>query len=199
MIVSDREADLLEDHRREITVIFCDLRGYTAFSSTAEPEEEMRVLREYHGVICPLIFEYGATLEHFAGDGVMAFLNDPIAYDDHVSRAVRMADAMRSGMHELLREWRRRGIHMGFGIGLGTGYATLGKIGTQTQFHYAAIGTVANLAARLCDEAQHDQILIPSRIRSEIERDFDTERVGELELKGFPEAVTVFNVVGVRS
>ena len=199
VIVSDQGAAVFEDHRREISVIFCDLRGFTAFSSMAEPEEEMRVLREYHGVICPLIFEFGATLEHFAGDGVMAFLNDPIPYPDHVARAIRMADAMRSGMHRLREEWQRREIDLGFGIGIGTGYATLGKIGTETQFHYAAIGSVANLAARLCDMAKHDQILIPQRVYAEVEDDFEVEPVGELKLKGFPKPVTTFNVTGLKA
>ncbi|MDJ0779801.1 MAG: PAS-domain containing protein [Gammaproteobacteria bacterium] len=198
-ILSDSDPTTLEDHRREISAVFCDLRGYTEFSTTADPREELRVLREYHGVICPLIFEYGATLEHFAGDGVMAFLNDPVPDPEHILRAVQMADAMRRGMQRLRADWQQRGIDMGFGVGIGTGLATLGKLGTETQFHYAAIGTVANLAARLSDMAKHDEILVHQRVVSEIEGEFEVEAVGELTLKGFPKPVAAFNVVDVEA
>jgi class 3 adenylate cyclase/HAMP domain-containing protein len=195
-IVSGDEASVLEDHRREVTVLFCDLRGYTAFSSMAEPEEEMRVLREYHAVVCPLIFEYGGTLEHFAGDGVMAFVNDPIPYPDHAERAIKMAIAMREGMNRLREDWRRRNIELGFGVGIGTGFATLGRIGSPQQFHYAAIGSVANMAARLCDEAKHDQILISRNVFSVVENTFRIEAMGELSLKGFQRPIATYNVAG---
>ena len=194
-IVSDDQAELLEDHRREVTVIFSDLRGFTEFSSLAEPEEQMRVLREYHSVVCPLIFEYGATLEHFAGDGVMSFLNDPIPYPDHIRRAIEMADAMRAGLRDLREQWIRREVDLGFGVGIGTGYATLGRLGTQKLFHYAAIGSVANLAARLCDEAKPDQILITQRVHSAVEGIFKVEFVGDLSLKGFLKPITTYNVL----
>lgn len=194
-IVSENQAAILEDHRREITVVFCDLRGFTEFSSLAEPEEQMRVLREYHGVICPLIFEYGATLEHFAGDGVMCFLNDPVPYPDHIERAIDMSIAMRTGMSELREQWVKREIELGFGIGIGTGYATLGRIGTQEHFHYAAIGSVANLAARLCDEAEDEHILLAQRAHSAVEGRFAVEPVGELSLKGFLRPVMTYNLL----
>ncbi|RLA15565.1 MAG: guanylyl cyclase [Gammaproteobacteria bacterium] len=194
-IVSNENTGILEDHRSEVTVIFCDLRGFTTFSSLSEPEEEMRVLREYHAVVCPLIFEYGATLEHFAGDGVMCFLNDPLPCRDHIRRAIEMANAMRSGMHELRKKWLAREVDLGFGIGIGTGYATMGRIGIPELFHYAAIGSVANLASRLCDEAKHGQILVTKRVFSSTEGIFEIEPVGELSLKGFPKPVTTYNVL----
>jgi adenylate cyclase len=194
-IVSDENTGILEDHRSEVTVIFCDLRGFTEFSSLSEPEEEMRVLREYHAVVCPLIFEYGATLEHFAGDGVMSFLNDPLPCKDHIRRAIEMANAMRSGMNELIKKWHDREINLGFGIGIGTGYATMGRIGIPELFHYAAIGSVANLASRLCDEAKHGEILVTKRVFLSTEGIFQIEAVGELSLKGFPKPVTTYNVL----
>ena len=194
-IVSDEDTGILEDHRSEVTVIFCDLRGFTTFSSLSEPEEEMRVLREYHAVICPLIFKYGATLEHFAGDGVMCFLNDPLPCLDHIRRAIEMANAMRSGMHELRQKWLALEVDLGFGIGIGTGYATMGRIGIPELFHYAAIGSVVNLASRLCGEAKHGQILVTKRVFSSTEGIFEIEPVGELSLKGFPKPVTTYNVL----
>ncbi len=194
-IVSDEKAGVLEDHRSEVTVIFCDLRGFTEFSSLSEPEEEMRVLREYHAVVCPLIFKYGATLEHFAGDGVMSFLNDPLPCPDHILRAIEMADAMRSGMNDLIKKWHDREVDLGFGVGIGTGYATLGRIGTPELFHYAAIGSVANLAARLCDEAKHGQVLVTKRVFSSTEGVFGIEPVGELSLKGFLKPVATYNIL----
>jgi adenylate cyclase len=198
-IVSDENTGILEDHRSEVTVIFCDLRGFTEFSSLSEPEEEMRVLREYHAVVCPLIFEYGATLEHFAGDGVMSFLNDPLPCKDHIRRAIEMANAMRSGMNELIKKWHDREINLGFGIGIGTGYATMGRIGIPELFHYAAIGSVANLASRLCDEAKHGEILVTKRVFLSTEGIFQIEAVGELSLKGFPKPVTTYNVLDTGS
>jgi class 3 adenylate cyclase/HAMP domain-containing protein len=197
-IVSDERAEVLQDHRREVTVIFCDLRGFTEFSSLSEPEEEMRVLREYHSVVCPLIFEYGATLEHFAGDGVMSFLNDPILCPDHIRRAIEMADAMRAGLRKLCEQWARQEMKLGFGVGIGTGYATLGRIGTEELFHYAAIGSVANLAARLCDEAKNEQILVTQRVHSAVEGIFELELIGDLPLKGFLRPVTTYNVLDTR-
>jgi len=198
-IVSDESAGILEDHRSEVTVIFCDLRGFTEFSSLSEPEEEMRVLREYHAVVCPLIFKYGATLEHFAGDGVMSFLNDPLPCKDHIRQAIEMANAMRSGMNELIKKWHDREINLGFGIGIGTGYATMGRIGIPELFHYAAIGSVANQASRLCDEAKHGEILVTKRVFSSTAGIFKIEPVGELSLKGFPKPVTTYNVLDTTS
>jgi class 3 adenylate cyclase/HAMP domain-containing protein len=194
-IVSDENNGILEDHRSEVTVIFCDLRGFTEFSSLSEPEEEMRVLREYHAVVCPLIFEYGATLEHFAGDGVMSFLNDPLPCRDHIRRAIEMANAMRSGMKKQQKKWLDREVNLGFGVGIGTGYATMGRIGIPELFHYAAIGSVANLASRLCDEARDGQILVTKRVFSSTEGIFGIEPVGELSLKGFLKPVTTYNIL----
>jgi adenylate cyclase len=194
-IVSNENTGILEDHRSEVTVIFCDLRGFTEFSSLSEPEEEMRVLREYHAVVCPLIFKYGATLEHFAGDGVMSFLNDPLPCPDHIRRAIEMANAMRSGMNELIKKWHDREVNLGFGVGIGTGYATMGRIGIPELFHYAAIGSVANLASRLCDEARHGQILVTKRVFSSTEGVFRIEPVGELFLQGFLKPVTTYNIL----
>ncbi|NOR20392.1 MAG: HAMP domain-containing protein [Xanthomonadales bacterium] len=194
-IVSDENNGILEDHRSEVTVIFCDLRGFTEFSSLSDPEEEMRVLREYHAVVCPLIFEYGATLEHFAGDGVMSFLNDPLPCRDHIRRAIEMANAMRSGMKKQRKKWLDREVDLGFGVGIGTGYATMGRIGIPELFHYAAIGSVANLASRLCDEARDGQILVTKRVFSSTEGIFGIEPVGELSLKGFLKPVTTYNIL----
>jgi adenylate cyclase len=194
-IVSDENTGILEDHRSEVTVIFCDLRGFTEFSSLSEPEEEMRILREYHAVVCPLIFKYGATLEHFAGDGVMSFLNDPMPCPDHIRRAIEMANAMRSGMNKLIKKWLDREVNLGFGVGIGTGYATMGRIGIPELFHYAAIGSVANLASRLCDAAKHGQILVTKRVFSSTEGIFRIEPVGELSLKGFLKPVTTYNIL----
>jgi len=198
ILASDEKANLMESHRREITVVFCDLRGFTEFSSTAEPEEQMRVLREYHGVVCPLIFQYEATLEHFAGDGVMAFFNDPLPCPDPAVRAVRMAVEMREGVEKLIDDWQRRDFDLGFGVGVALGYATLGQIGYEGQFHYAAIGSVANLASRLCDEAERDQILITKRVYTETEKIAEVQHVGDLTLKGFHKPVSTFNVVGLK-
>ena len=140
-------------------MVFTDLRGFTAFAGSAEPEEVMAVLREYHQAMGELIFQYEGTLERFAGDGLMVFFNDPIPCDDHAARAVRMAVAMRDAVVTLARGWRKRGYQLGFGVGIAQGYATLGKVGFEGRFDYAAIGTVTNLASRLCGEAQPDQIL----------------------------------------
>ena len=198
ILASDEKASFMESHRQEITVVFCDLRGFTEFSSTAEPEEQMQVLREYHGVVCPLIFQFEATLEHYAGDGVMAFFNDPVPCPDPAARAVRMAIEMREGVGRLIEDWQRRDFDLGFGVGIALGYATLGQIGHDNQFHYAAIGSVANLASRLCDEADRDQILISKRVYMETEQIADAQHIGDLTLKGFPKPVPTFNVVGLK-
>src|SRR5581483_3912379 len=159
-ILSSGDERVLESHRREITVVFTDLRGFTAFAAMAEPEDVMVVLREYHAAMGELIFEYEGTLERFAGDGLMVFFNDPFPCDDPAGRAVRMAVAMRERVDELARDWHRRGHQLDFGVGIAQGYATLGRVGFEGRFDYAAIGTVTNLASRLCGEAQPDQILV---------------------------------------
>ena len=198
LIVSSGLESIVKSHRREITVVFCDLRNFTAFSETAEHEDVMRVLREYHEAIGPLIFRFEATLEHFAGDGVMAFFNDPVPCPDPAARAVRMAVAMRQEMDELLEVWRKRGYDLGLGIGIAMGYATLGQIGFEGLFHYGAIGSVLNLASRLCDSAESGQIFITKRIYAEVDDLVEVEAIGELDLKGFHRPVPALNLVGLK-
>src|SRR5262245_46440470 len=198
LVVSSGGEKLLESHRREITVVFCDLRGFTAFSETAEPEEVMGVLREYHTDLGSLIFRFEGTLEHFAGDGMMVFFNDPLPYPDHAAQAVRMAVAMRQQMGELTEKWRKRGHQLGFGVGIAQGYATLGMIGFEGRVDYGAIGPVANLASRLCDEAQGGQILISQRVYAAVEELVEAVPAGDLSLKGFHKLVPTFNVMGLK-
>jgi class 3 adenylate cyclase len=198
LVVSSGGEKLLESHRREITVVFCDLRGFTAFSETAEPEEVMGVLQEYHTAMGNLIFRFEGTLERFTGDGLMVFFNDPLPCSDPAAQAVRMAVAMREQMGELGGRWRRRGHRLGFGIGIAQGYATLGMIGFEGRVDYGAIGPVTNLASRLCDEAQCGQILISQRVFAAVEDLVEAEPAGELSLKGFLKPVPAFNVVELR-
>ena len=197
-VVSAGDDGILESHRREITVVFCDLRGFTAFAETAEPEEIMGVLREYHAALGELIFEYEGTLERFAGDGLMVFFNDPIPCPDPAGRAVRMALEMRGRVGELAAGWRKRGHELGFGVGIAQGYATLGRIGFEGRSDYAAIGTVTNLAARLCGEAAGGQILVSRRVYAAVEERVEAEAVGELALKGLLRPVPAYNVLGLR-
>ena len=198
LIISKGDEEFLESHRREITVVFCDLRGFTAFSETGEPEEVMEVLREYHEAMGTLIFRFEGTLERFAGDGLMVFFNDPLPCPDPSSRAVKMAIAMRECVGELVAKWRKRGHLLDFGAGIAQGYATLGKIGFEGRFDYAAIGTVTNLASRLCDEAQAGQILISQRVYAAVEKSVKVEPVGELALKGFHRPIPVFEVLKLK-
>ncbi len=198
LIISSDEEGLTESHRREITVVFCDLRKFTEFSSTAEPEEAMRVLREYYEDLGSLLRHFEATIGHFAGDGLMAFFNDPLPCPDPAARAVRMAVAMQQNVGKLIDIWRKRGIDLGLGIGISSGYATLGHIGSEEQFHYTAIGPVVNLASRLCDEAQSGQILITESVYAEVDELAETERIGEFSLKGFPKPVPILKVVGLK-
>ncbi len=195
LIVSSGGEHLLESHRREITVVFCDLRGFTAFSETAEPEEVMAVLRQYHAAIGELVFRFEGTLERFAGDGLMVFFNDPVPCPDPAARAVRMGVAMRARLGEMAEAWRRRGHQLDFGVGIAQGYATLGKIGFEGRFDYGAIGTVTNLAARLCGEASGGQILISQLVYTAIEDLVEVEALGEVALKGFHRPVVVYNVL----
>ncbi len=190
---------VLESHRREITVLFCDLRGFTAFAETAEPEEVMQILNEYHTTLGRLIHKYEATLERFAGDAIMVWFNDPMPCPDPSARAVRMAVEMRSCVAELVEKWRKYGHDLGFGVGIAQGYATLGRIGFEGRSDYAAIGTVTNLAARLCSEAGNGQILIERKVRAATEGLATTEPVGEFALKGLHRPVATFNVLGIAS
>jgi class 3 adenylate cyclase len=198
LIVSSEDENILESHRREITVVFCDLRGFTAFSETQEPEEVMAILREFHETIGPMIFQFEGTLERFAGDGLMVFFNDPIPCPDPAIKAVRMALAMREGMDDLIERWKKRGHELDMGMGIAQGFATLGRIGFEGRFDYAAIGTVTNLASRLSDEAKAKQILINKRVYAEVRELVQVEPVGELVLKGLHSPVTANNVLGLK-
>jgi class 3 adenylate cyclase len=189
---------VLESHRSDITAVFCDLRGFTRFAEVTEPEEVMRVLRQYQSAMGEIIFEYGATLEHFEGDGIMLFFNDPIPVPDPTSRAVRMAIAMRDRAAELADAWRRHGYDLGFGVGVARGYATLGRIGFEGRFDYGAVGSVVNMASRLGNAAAPGQILISLRVFAEAEDIVDAEPAGELELKGFHGPQQVFNLLALK-
>jgi len=195
MIVSQGDEKILESHRREIVVVFCDLRGYTAFTETAEPEEVLKFLREYHGALGPLVSQYEGTLDQFSGDGIMVFFNDPVPCPDPAERAVNMAMAMREAAGTLIAAWRLHGCELGFGAGIAQGYATLGQIGFSDRSGYTAIGTVCNLAARLCAEAKDGQILVSSYIAEAVKAVARLEDLGNLELKGLRRPVAAFNVV----
>ena len=199
LVVSSGDESLLDSHRREITVVFCDLRGFTAFSEQGEPEEVIAVLHEYHGALGDLIFRNDGTLERFSGDGLTVFFNDPVPCDDAPQRAVQMAVAMRNRVQQLAGNWNRDGHELAMGIGIAQGFATLGRIGFEGRFDYAAIGRVTNLAARLCAEAQPWQILISQKVQSECEDIAVTESLGDLELKGFTRRVPAFNVRGLNA
>jgi adenylate cyclase len=194
LIASDQHEQALESHRREVTVVFCDLRGFTAFAETTEPEEVMAVLREFHMAMGEIIHHYEGTLERFVGDGMMIFFNDPFPCSDPAERAIHMAVLMRARVAELKARWLRRGHQLEFGVGIAQGYATLGKIGFEGRFDYAAIGTVTNLASRLCDEAKGNQILVSQRVYSAVESVVEAEMVGELSLKGFSRPILAYDI-----
>jgi class 3 adenylate cyclase len=182
-----------------VTVVFADLRGFTAFAEAAEPEEVMAVLREYHGEMGRLILAHEGTLERFTGDGLMVFFNDPIPVPDAPERAVRMTVAMRDRVAELAAKWRREGYELDLGLGIARGYATLGAIGFEGRWDYAALGTVTNLAARLCGEARPGQILVAHRVLAELDELVDVESLGEVALKGFLRPVPILSVLRLRS
>ena len=199
LIVSSGPDEMIRSHRREITAVFCDLRGFTAFAETAEPEEVMRVIGEYHAAVGPLIEQYEATLEHFVGDGLMAFFNDPVPCDDPCQRAVRMAIAMQEAVGICARDWVRHGYELGMGIGIATGYATLGQIGFEGRFHYGAIGTVMNMASRLCDQASSGVVLASKRVAIEVEAVAQLEELdAPLALKGFSKPVQAWRVLTLK-
>ncbi|HML11694.1 MAG TPA: response regulator [Xanthobacteraceae bacterium] len=198
-VVSSGDDRLLEFHRRDITVVFCDLRGFTAFSETAEPEEVMGILREYHAALGLLINMFEGTIERFTGDGVMVLFNDPLPCPDPCGRAVRMAVEMRDCIGDLTAKWRLLGHELGFGIGIAHGFATLGCVGFEGRVQYSATGTVANLAARLCDQAASGQILIDPKVHHAVGSIVDLEPAGELVLKGLRRPVRAFNVCALRS
>jgi adenylate cyclase len=194
---SDTEAQLAS-HRREVTVVFCDLRGFTSFTESSEPEEVMAVLGEYHESLGGLIFHYEGTLERFLGDGIMIVFNDPIPCADHSERAVRLALDMRASVDQLASGWRRKGHVLGFGIGIASGFATLGQIGFEHRREYTAIGSVTNLASRLCDEARPGQIVINQRVFGAIEPSVEAAHIGDLSLKGFNRPIPAYEIVRWR-
>jgi adenylate cyclase len=197
-IVSSGDESILRSHRRQVAMLFADLRGWTRFVDAVEPEELMRVLSEFHGAIGELVRRFDATVGFIEGDGVQLFFNDPIEVPDAALRSVRLGCALREEMAELTLSWRKRGYELGFGAGIALGYATCGQVGFEGRFDYAAIGAVTNLASRLADEAADGQILIAQRLYAEVEDDVEVESVGEFTLKGFERPVTAFNVVALR-
>ena len=199
LITSEQGAKMLEGHRRQITVAFCDLRGFTAFAETAEPEEVLGVLRDYHRAMGEIIVEHQGTLEHFAGDGMMVFFNDPLPVEHHELQALRMSVAMRTRFDEMARSWLKRGYELGFGVGIATGYATLGRIGFEGRYDYGAIGNVVILAQRLSAEAKAGQILLSQRVHAAVETDAETTAVGDLTLKGFTRPVPAFAAVSAKT
>jgi len=198
LIVSSGDEGMLEGHRREITVVFCDLRGFTAFAETAEPEDVMGVLAEFHNELGQLVFRFEGTLEWFAGDGIMTIFNDPFPCPDPSMRAVRMALAMQERFRDLAAGWRKRGYALDLGIGIAAGYATLGKIGFEARWEYSAVGSVVNMASRLCDEAQGGQILLGPRAYAAVEGAVLAQPIGPLTLKGFHRPVPAFNLLAER-
>jgi class 3 adenylate cyclase/putative methionine-R-sulfoxide reductase with GAF domain len=198
LITSREGEELLAGHRAYISCLFCDLRGFTAFAETAAPEELFDVLREYHGALGELIPTYDGTLEHFAGDGVMVFLNDPLPVENHELQAVRLALAAQERLAQLAQVWRKRGTELGLGIGVEAGYATLGRIGFEGRYDYAALGPVSNLASRLSTRAAAGQILIGQHVFAAVEETVETAPAGNLELKGFARPVAAYEVRGLR-
>ncbi len=199
LIIGGGAADPLQPHRREVTSVFLDLRGFTAFAESAEPEDVMTVLQEYHAAMGQIVLDHEGTLEHFAGDGIMIFFNDPVPVPNPAEKAIRMAIAMRDKMGDLTVRWHKRGFDLSMGIGLAQGYATIGAIGFEARWEYGAIGTVMNLASRLCGEAKSGQILLPQRLLGMIEHLVDVEYVGDLLLKGFHRPIKAYNVLGLKN
>src|SRR5437867_2475696 len=198
LIVSGEADDPLKTHRRELTVVYLDLRGFTAFAESAEPEEVMEILHEYHAAMGKLILEYEGTLEHFAGDGMMIFFNDPVPIANPAEQAIRMTLAMRERVKDLTLKWRKLAYELDFGVGIAQGYATIGAIGFEGRWEYGAIGSVPNLAARLCGEARPGDILVPQRLLGGVEELVDAEFMGELALKGFHRPVASYNILGLK-
>ena len=199
VVTTSGDESFLESHRREITVVFCDLRGFTAFAETVEPEEVLAVLGDYHRALGDIVHRFEGTLERFTGDGLMVFFNDPMPCADAPQRAVRMAVAMRNRVSELLEQWSQQGHDLGFGVGIAQGYATLGAIGFEGRLDYAAVGSVSNLAARLCAEALPGQILVSARVHAAAQEILVADPVGELALRGFSKPVRAHNVLGLNA
>ena len=198
LLSSDEGEQLLAGHRQEITALFSDLRGFTAFAETAEPEEVLGVLRQYHEAVGELVLAYSGTIEHFAGDGLMVFFNDPVPIPDHELTAVRAALEMRERFSALAAGWRKRGFDLGLGVGIASGYATLGRVGFEGRYDYAAIGTVVILASRLSDTAAPGEILLSQRVHGAVEERVETEAARELRLKGFSRPAMAFPLTALR-
>jgi class 3 adenylate cyclase len=198
LIVSSGNERILESHRRDIAVLFCDLRGFTAFAERAEPEEVMALLHDYHAALVPLIQEFEGTLDRFVGDGLMVYFNDPLPCPKPVERAVALAVAMRGAVAALARCWRQHDYQLGFGIGIAQGFATLGQIGFEGRFDYSAIGTVINTAARLCEAAKDGQILVTSRVAAAVAEVADVSEIGPLTFKGLSRPLAVCNVEALK-
>jgi adenylate cyclase len=194
----DGGRSLLESHRQDVTVVFCDLRGFTAFAETAEPEEVLGVLRQYHEGLGEIIFRHEGTLERFVGDGLLVVFNDPLSQPDHPERAARMAVEMRERVGALAQLWARQGHVLGFGVGIARGYATLGGVGFDRRIDYSVIGSVPNLASRLCDEAKPGQILVSQKVAASLQRSMTVLEVGPLALKGFHRPVAVYELAGAE-
>lgn len=199
LIVTSGDDSMLRSHRRQVAALFCDLRGFTAFAESVEPEEAIEVLQTYHSDMGGLIARYGGTIDHRAGDGIMVVFNDPIFCKDPTHRAVKMAIEMRDHMRVLIRQWEKQDYDLGFGIGIAFGYATLGMVGDDTRSDYTANGTVINLASRLCEEAKSDQILVNQRTLSEIESTFNFDSLGIRKFKGISREQKVFNIKSLVS
>ncbi len=195
LVVASGTEKLLESHRQEITALFCDLRGFTGFSESSDPEDVMALLHEYHSAIGLIVTKYSGTLERFAGDGVMVVFNDPVPVPNPALQAVLMAINLRDAIGAQLEKWRRLGHDVGLGMGIAHGYATLGTIGFEGRFDYAAIGTVPNIASRLCDEAKPGQILISPRVLMAVEHAVTVESAGEFTLKGIRRPLSAYNVL----
>ena len=198
LITSEQGEQLLAGHRAYITVLFCDLRGFTAFSETAAPEELLEVLRTYHELLGRLIAEYEGTLEHFAGDGMMVFFNDPVQVDHHELQAIRLALAAQERFADLADGWSKQGFQLGLGVGIEAGYATLGRIGFEGRYDYGALGPVTSLAFRLSTHAEVGQVIVGPRVFAAVEERVHTHPVGQLDLKGFGRPVTAHEVQGLR-
>ncbi|HEY3068838.1 MAG TPA: adenylate/guanylate cyclase domain-containing protein, partial [Gaiellaceae bacterium] len=197
LVSSDEGAQLLAGHRAQITVVYFDLRGFTSFVETAEPEELIDVVREYHAAAGELVVAHGGTLEHFAGDGIMVFFNDPVPVADHELQAARLALAMCERIGDLAGGWRKRGYELGLGAGIAVGHATLGRIGFEGRYDYGALGAVTNLAARLSDEAGPGQILLSQRVYAALEGRVEASPVPDLQVKGFARPVQAYELLGV--
>src|SRR5215469_3770167 len=198
LIVSSGNERILESHRRDIAVLFCDLRGFTAFAESAEPEDVMALLHQYHAALVPLIQAFEGTLDRFVGDGLMVYFNDPVPCPNPAERAVALAVAMRGVVAGLAQTWRRHDYQLGFGIGIAQGFATLGQIGFEGRFDYSAIGTVINTAARLCEDAKHGQILVTSRVAAAVAEVADVREIGPITFKGLSRPLAVFNIEALK-